>query len=335
MNNKSVIVTKLGGLENLQIIETQAPEPEAGEVRIKVKAAGVSQADVTIREGMYPKKFKPPFTLGYDLIGVVDKLGSGVDQFQVGDTVAAITVIGSYTQYICWRADDLTLIPSDIDPIKAVCCLLNYMTAYQMLHRTAQVKTGERILIHSAAGGVGSALIQLGKIAGLEMLGTTSTSKLDVVESLGGTPIDYTQEDFVDRISQLTGDGVDAVFDAIGGDHFTRSFKTLRRGGRFVGYGFTSKMGKPIIGRIDTFARLVLMMLFPQGKKASFYGIMFVKAAHPDWFKQDLAKLFNLLRQDKIDPLVSAVLPLEEAPKALEMIEKRQVRGKIVLSLSK
>ncbi len=332
MKNTRVIVTKVGGAEGLKVVEDEAPEPGFGEVRIEVKAAGVSHADVTIREGMYPKSFKPPFTLGYDIVGIVEKLGPGVNEFQVGDTVAALTVIGGYTRYLCWKADDLTLVPAGADYVKAVCLILNYVTAYQMLHRIAKVKTGERVLIHSAAGGVGSALIQLGSLAKLEMLGTASTSKLSLVERLGATPIDYTQEDFVRRVREITNDGVDAVFDAIGGANFTRSFRTLRKGGRFVGYGFTSKMGQRFIGRVDTFARLALMMLIPNNRSAAFYGIMFVKAAHPDWFKEDLEALLGLLMQGKIDPLVSAVLPLKEAPKAIEMLEKRQVNGKIILT---
>lgn len=332
MKNIHVIVTKIGGPEGIQVIEDEAQEPEADEVRIAVQAAGVSQADVTIREGMYPQSKKPPFTLGYDSVGTVEKLGANVTQFHLGDMVAALTVWGSYTRYLCWRADDLTLVPAGVDPVKAVCLILNYVTAYQMLHRTAKVKPGERVLIHSAAGGVGSALIQLGKLLNLEMLGTTSTSKLPLVQELGATPIDYTQEDFVTRTLQLTGDGVDVVFDAIGGSNFSRSYKTLRKGGRFIGYGYTSQIGKPIMGRIDTFGRLIGMMLKPDGRSATFYGIKINKDAHPDWFKTDLNELFQLLLQGKIDPIVSAVLPLEEAPNALAMLEQRQVTGKVVLT---
>jgi NADPH2:quinone reductase len=200
-----------------------------------------------------------------------------------------------------------------------------------MLYRTAKAQKGETVLIHSGAGGVGTALIQLGKLLELKMLATASTSKLELVKNLGAIPIDYTKEDFTQRVRELVPEGIDAVFDAIGGSSFTRSFNCLKPKGRFIGYGFTSKMNSPFWGRLDTFTRFGLMKLFPRGREATFYGIMFVKAAHPDWFKEDLTHLFNLLEQGKIDPIVNSVFPLEQARQAHELMESRQVMGKIVL----
>jgi NADPH:quinone reductase-like Zn-dependent oxidoreductase len=331
MKNKRVLVTAIGGPEVLKIVEDEPLEPAPGEVRIMVKAAGVSQADITIREGMYPQSAKPPFTLGYDAVGVIDKIGVGVNGFNVGDLVAVITVRGSYTRYLCWSANDVILIPEGIEPAKAVCLLLNYLTAYQLLHRVAKVKSGDKILFHSAAGGVGTAIAQLGKLAGLQMYGTASTAKLDFVKSLGVTPIDYSKEDFGVAIKKVVPEGVDVVFDAIGGSSFTRSFETLKRGGHFVGYGFTAKMGQPIRGRLDTFARFGWMKLWSRGRKATFYGIMFMKRSHPEWFKTDLRQIFELFVAGKLDPVVAATFSLEEAAKALELLEKRLVTGKVVL----
>lgn len=332
MRNTRVIVSRIGGPEVLQVVEDEAPEPGAGQVRVAVRAAGVSHADVTIREGMYPVPARVPFTLGYDCVGVVEKLGPGADgRWKVGDRVAAITVRGSYARYLVWPADDLTAVPEGLDDAEAVSLVLNYVTAYQMMHRVAKLRAGERALIHSAAGGVGSALVQLGKAAGLETFGTASASKQELVREMGATPIDYTREEFGARVREMTGgEGVDAVFDAIGGDSFTRSFGALRRGGRFVGYGYTAKVGKGQWGRIDTFARLGWMMLQP-GRTARFYGIMFAKAKHPEWFGADLGALFGMLASGAIRPIVAAVLPLTEAAEAHRMLERREVRGKIVL----
>ncbi|MBC8161068.1 MAG: zinc-binding dehydrogenase [Roseiflexaceae bacterium] len=331
MKNMRVVVTRIGGPEVVQVLSDAAPEPKAGEVRLRVLAAGVSQADITIREGFYTNSVKTPFTLGYDCVGVVEKLGAGVQQLRVGDHVAAITVRGSHAEYICWPADDCAPIPADVDPVKAVCLLLNYMTAYQMLHRVAQIKAGDRLLVHSAAGGVGSALVQLGHLAGAELYGTASSSKLDFVRGLGATPIDYTTEDFVERVRSFVPGGVDVVFDAIGGANFSRSFETLTPRGQFVGYGFTAKVGQRF-GRVDTFARLGWMFIARGGRKVAFYGIMFMKKDHADWFRADLQELLRLYQSGQIDPAVSAVLPLQQAREALALLETRKVSGKVVLT---
>jgi NADPH:quinone reductase-like Zn-dependent oxidoreductase len=327
--NQRVIIRAYGHADRLELVDEPVPAPGAGEIRIAVEAAGVSQADITIRHGMYPQRAALPFGLGYDVVGRVDAVGPGVTRWRAGDRVAAITVRGGYARYLCWPADDVAAVPEELDAAKAVSLLLNYLTAYQLLHRKAKVQRGERVLVTSAAGGVGSALLQLGRLAGLELVGTASTGKLELVRSLGATAIDYAREDVVARVRESGGG--DVALDAIGGVNFTRAYRTLRRGGRFVGYGFTSKMGSPWRGRIDTFARLAWMMLLPDGRSASFYGIMFMKRSHPDWFWEDLATLFRLHSEGAIDPIVAGRLPLTEARKAHEMIESGAVQGKLVL----
>jgi NADPH:quinone reductase-like Zn-dependent oxidoreductase len=294
VNNLSVIVTKIGGPEVVQVVTSPLPVPGPGEVRIRVEAAGLSQADITIREGMYPQSAAPPFVLGYDAVGIVDAHGAGVTSPPLGQRVAAITVRGSHTRFLCWPAAELIAVPEGIEPAKAVCLLLNYLTAYQLLHRVARVQPGQRVLVQSAAGGVGTALLQLGQLHGLELFGTASTPKLETVRALGATPIDYTRGDLVAEVRQHAPDGVDVAFDAIGGASYTRSFRTLGPQGLFIGYGFTAKMGQPIRGRIDTFARMGWMFLTRGRRRVSFYGIMFMKAAHPEWFHADLVALFQL-----------------------------------------
>ena len=160
----------------------------------------------------------------------------------MGQIVAALPVVGAYAEYLCLPEGAVVPVPSDLDPAEAVSLVLNYVTAYQMMHRSAQVKPGERVLIHSAAAGVGTVLLQLGKLVELEMYATASRPKHTLVSSLGGAPIDYRKEDFVKQVLVLTGDGVDAVFDGIGGDHLWRSYKTLRAGGRVISYGLTSTL---------------------------------------------------------------------------------------------
>jgi len=247
MGYKRIIITEFGGPEVLKMIdETIMPKPKTGEVRVKVLVTGAAFTDVMIRKGKYPDvKEKPPFSPGYDMVGVVDELGEGVTRFKVGQQVADLTVIGAYSEYLCLPDSRLTPVPEGIDPAETVSLVLSYVTAYQMLHRVAKVKRGQRILIHGAGGAVGTAMMQLGKLLDLEMYGTASKSKHELVKRLSATPIDYKGEDFVERIHSLTGDGVDSVFDPIGGDNFKRSFNALRRGGKLVAYGFyNAVMGK-------------------------------------------------------------------------------------------
>src|SRR5919112_674183 len=240
MKQKQVLLTKKGGPEVLEVVEREVPEPGPGEARVKVLATGVAFADVMMRHGLYPGVPEFPFTPGYDLVGEVEDLGPGVSAVAVGQRVAALTQIGAHAQYVSLPAEELVRVPADVDAAEAASLPLNYVTAHQMLFRVARVRPGERILVHGAAGGVGTALLQLGGLQGLEMYGTASAGKHDLVSGLGATPIDYKAEDFVERVRALTGDGMDAVFDHIGGVHVARSFATLHRGPRLLPYGLSS-----------------------------------------------------------------------------------------------
>ncbi|HEY9650040.1 MAG TPA: alcohol dehydrogenase catalytic domain-containing protein, partial [Coleofasciculaceae cyanobacterium] len=205
MKYKRVIITHHGGPEVLQVIEDELPEPQAGEVRVKILATSAAFTDVLVREGLYPGIPPVPFSPGYDIVGSIDKLGTGVSTLKLRQRVVALTIVGGYAEYLCLPAAELVPIPVNVDPIEAVCLVLSYVTAYQLLHRVAKVKPGERILIHGAGGAVGMALLQLGKLKNLEMYGTASQGKHEFVSHLGATPIDYQNEDFVERIRQLTG----------------------------------------------------------------------------------------------------------------------------------
>jgi len=174
MRHTRVIVTHYGGPDALRVVEEECPEPKSGEVRVRVLAAGVSLPDLLMREGVHPEKPRLPFTPGWDLIGVVDRLGADISGIEPGHIVAALPISGAYAEFVCLPQRELIPAPSELDAAEAVSLVLNYVTAYQMLHRSAKVRSGQRALIHSAAGGVGSALLQLGRLAGLEMYGTCS-----------------------------------------------------------------------------------------------------------------------------------------------------------------
>ena len=176
MKNRRIIISRKGGPEVLKLIEEEAPSPAGGEVRVRVQAAGVAFADIMMREGLYPGAPPVPFTPGYDIVGLVDEPGAGVKSLSPGKRVAALTKVGGYADYLCLPEKDLVEMPIGLDPAEAVCLVLNYMTAWQMLHRVAHVREGEKILIHGAAGGVGTALLQLGVLSGLELYGTASKS---------------------------------------------------------------------------------------------------------------------------------------------------------------
>jgi len=338
-----VVVTQYGGPEALQVVEEECPEPKPGEVRVKVLAAGVSLPDILAREGVHPETPLPPFTPGWDLVGVVDRLGDGVSGVEPGQTVAAMPISGAYAELVCLPQRTLVPVPAGLDPAEAVSLVLNYITAYQMMHRSAKARSGQRALIHGAAGGVGTALLQLGGLSGLEMYGTCSPRGAAAVTELGGVPIDYREKDFVKEIHRLTGDGVDVVFDPIGGAHLWQSRKALRPGGKVVGYGLsTSLRGEGLTssrpGRRQRFRGTGVFALYiaggwllPGRKRVVPYSIQTLMRVKPAWFRQDLITLFDLLKEKKIQPIIAQRFPLAEARRAQEMLEKGGVIGKIVL----
>jgi NADPH:quinone reductase-like Zn-dependent oxidoreductase len=335
-----IIVRRRGGPEVLESIEEHACEPRRGEVRVRILAAGVSYADMLMREGVHPEKTRLPFTPGWDLVGVVDKLGEGVSEVAAGQMVAALPIHGGYAQYICLPQDELVPVPAELDPVEAACLVLNYVTAYQMMHRLAHAASGQRALIHGAAGGIGTALLQLGRLFELEMYGTASRPAHPTVSNLGATPIDYRQVDFVEEIGRLTGDGVDIVFDGIGGTHVWRSFKSLRGGGRVLAYGLTStlhggQLKSGLRHRLRGLVRIAFYMaaaFFLPGKRRVLpYSIQNFKRWRPAWFREDLTTLLDLLRERKIQPIVAEQIPLSDAKRAHELLGQGSVKGKIVL----
>jgi NADPH:quinone reductase-like Zn-dependent oxidoreductase len=346
-----IIVTRYGGPDALQVMEEECPEPKRGEVRVRVLAAGVALPDIMAREGIHPETPAVPFTPGWDLVGEVDRLGDGVYKskpgskpgIEAGQIVAALPIHGAYAEFVCLPQRELVPVPTGLDAAEAVSLILNYITAYQMLHRSARVKPGQRVLIHGAAGGVGTALLQLGRLAGLEMYGTCSSSGASTVSELGGVPIDYRHQDFVAEIHRLTGEGVEVVFDGIGGSHIWRSREALCPGGKVVAYGLTGSLsgGRLASGRPSGRHRFREIRIFglyiarswllPGRKRVVPYSIQTLKRLRPALFRQDLMALLDLLQQQKIKPLIAQRFPLAQARQAQELLGKGGVTGKIVL----
>jgi NADPH:quinone reductase-like Zn-dependent oxidoreductase len=335
-----VRISRFGGPEVLQVVEEPTiPEPGPGEVRIKVLAAGTGFTDTMIRRGRYPDFKGPlPFTPGYEIVGLVEKIGRGVAATLGGKMVADLCVVGGYAQYAIrpWRY--LVPVPDGIDPAEAACIPLAYLTAFQMLTRYRKLPLGATILVVGASGTVGTALLDLARHLGLKAIGTSSAVNLPAIERFGAAAIDYRAGDFVTAVRHLTAGeaGVDIAFDAIGGAHFGRSFACLAPRGLLVGYG-SQRMAvgrESLIAAGLGLARLklwsALSFLF-SGRRAVFYSITARRSTHPEEFKADMAALFQLVRGGAIQPVVIERLPLAAASEVHARIDRGGLGGKIVL----
>lgn len=339
MTYKQITIYKTGGPNVLQFESHEFVPVKANEVLIRIYFAGVSFADILMREGVYADMPRLPFVPGYDIVGIVEKVGAAVTLVHEGDLVAALTKTGGYSQYISLDENELVIIPSGVDLAAASALILNYVTAWQMLHRHCNISAGQAVLIHAAGGGVGTALLQLGELQGLKMFGTVSESKASIVEQYEAIAIDYRKQDFVQTIEKLSPGGVDFVFDGVGHTAW-RSYKSLTRNGTLVLYGLTSilqhgrRTPSGIIKTISGYS-LLLKSLIPLGRTVNLYQITAYKKNHPQWFHEDLAALFHLLQEKQISPLIHEILPLKEAAHAHERMGSGRVRGKIILDCSK
>jgi NADPH:quinone reductase-like Zn-dependent oxidoreductase len=268
-----------------------------------------------------------PFVPGYAIVGVVDAAGAGVTQAAQGTEVAAYLIVGGYAEYVYLPENQIIPVPPSLNPAEAVTLVLNYVTVYQALNRSAKVKAGDKVLIIGASGGIGTAFLQLGRLAGLRMYGIASKSKHAIVTEYGATPIDYHTEDFVEVIRRAEPGGLDAVFDGVGGDYPERAFPLLRRGGVLVGYGNPLSMR----GLLRALAKMLVLSLLPNGKRIKPYGASASLPFNRKPFLEDWAVLFRLLQQGKIRPVISGEFPLLEAARANALLESGQVIGNLVL----
>jgi NADPH:quinone reductase len=353
---KRVVVDHYGGPEVLRVVEDDVPRPGPGEVRIRVLAAGVSYTDAMLRAGTYLGVPKPPFTPGYELVGVVEEVGPACSRLRVGDRIGSLTVWGADAERVCVLEENAVEVPEDLDPAEVLSLVLTYMTAYQLLHRTARVKRDEAVLVHGAAGRVGTAVLELGAVAGLRMYGTCAALDRAVVERLDAVAIDYRNEDFLERVRELPGKGVDVVLDGLGGWLSLRSFRALRPGGRLVIYGHSSSIShghRSWRGWIEWYTAtmtVTLWGLLSPGRRVSAYRIQKLREGHqviprgarhplpvgggprdPELFREDFGALLELLREGKIHPVVAERMPLSEARRAHELLESSAAKGKLVL----
>jgi len=297
MKYKSISATHFGDPEVLKVIENDLRSPLAGEARIRVLAAPVCRPDITVRRGeaLYsgtPLGQKIPLTPGYAVVGVVEAVGPGVREVAVGERVGALTVTGGYSEVIYWKSNRLIPIPPALDPAESVTLILNYLVAYQALHRSAKVKAGEKALIIGASGGIGTALLQLGSLASLTLYGTASPEKHPILTEYGATPIDYHTQDFVEVVRRAEPDGLDVVFDGVSSiETIHGGLALLRRGGRLVSFG--EPAGLPVLFRI--FRKMIAVNLLQREKTLKLYGTSTYFLGDRKPYLEDWAPLFRLL----------------------------------------
>ncbi len=337
------MLTKAGGLDALRVVELPLSDPGPGELCVRVQAAGVGATDLMMLDGSYPFAPKIPFVLGYEAAGVVDAVGAGVSGFAVGQRVAALTVWGAFAEYLVRGAEHFVPIPDAVSEADAAAVVLNFVTAWQMIHRAAKVpaladpaggaqaaSAGREwtALVTGAAGGVGSAAVQLLRLAGVRVIGAAAKTKHERLRALGATPIDSRSGRLAALVHEAVPAGVDFAFDAVGGRSVGECLQALRRGGRLVGFGF---MGAPSrLARLQTLVNVFLGSRL-RGRRGAFYGITMQYRRDPQPFREDLPKIFALLAERRVDPLITERLPVLDARTALEHLASGNVQGKIVL----
>ena len=323
---QAIMLTGRGGLDMFKQVELPLLQPAPHQVRLRVRATAAGGTDLTMRRGRYMFAPRYPFVPGYEVIGEVDALGSAVTSLRQGQRVAALTVHGAYAEQLLVAADELVPVPDGVDDAAAVALILNYVTAYQALHRSARLQPGQTALVTGASGGVGSALLELLALQGVKAFGAASPRQQAFVSSFGATPIVLDRQGGEPLGEQLP-EPVDAALDALGGKYVGQCVRATRLGGTVVAYGFSSTLGDRMA---LTRGVLALGMAPLRGRRARFYGITALYRRDKRPFLTDLALLFEWLREGKLRPRIHAKLPLLAAAEAGAMLERGGVQGKIV-----
>ncbi len=323
---RAVLLYGKGGLGQLREADLQLEEPRAGEVRIRVLATGAGSTDVTMRTGYYPYRPDFPFVPGYEVLGTVDAMGDGVTGLSIGQRVCALTVYGGYAQYLTRAAEDFVVVPDGLDDADVVALILNYVTAYQMIHRVAKLSRGQSALVTGANGGVGTALLELLRVHGVRALGAVSKKHTAIAKSLGAIPIARDAPLDV-SVREIVPEGVDASFDVLGGKSTSECVRATKRGGTIVGYGFMAAKSTWLVLR--GYLSLYLGSRL-RGRSGSFYGITMIYRKDKAPFREDIAKLLELLVTKQIKPTIAKRLPLLAARQAQELLVEGGVEGKIV-----
>ena len=328
----------------LRVTRRALPAPAAGQALVRVEATAVSFAESAMRRGRYYGQPAFPFVPGYDLVGTVDAVGPGVDRALIGRRVAALTKTGGWTSAALLTAADLVEVPEGVDAAEAETLVVNGLTAYQMLHRSAKVQAGQTILVLGASGGVGTVLVQLARHAGVRVIGTASPRHHEALRALGVEPIDYRDPDLAGHVRALAPHGVDAVFDHLGGASVNLSHRLLNRTGTLVSYSIAAKLDDStplLIDFLPLLAKLAIWNYLPTRRHASFYNV-WAGLGKPDSAKRrafrtrihtDLTHVLGLLRDGVLTAQIAARYPLTEAAAALELSESagRTALGKIIL----
>ena len=329
---RALHLTGKGGLDRLVEVDLPLVDPGPGELRVTVRATGAGSTDITMRTAYYPYRPDFPFVPGYEVVGEVDAVGAGVTGFRVGQRVAALTVYGGYAERMVRSADDFVPVPDGLDDAEVVALILNYVTAYQMVHREAKLRAGQSALVTGANGGVGTALLELLRLIDVRALGAASPKHHDYVRSLGGEPVASRTVALDVATRAVLPDGVDAAFDGMSGSGTGECVRALKRGGIVVGYGFmgTSPGGSPSLLAVMRGYGSLFVGAPLTGRRGAFYGITALYRKDKRPFREDLATLFGLLASRSITPRIAARLPLLAAREAQAMLEAGGVAGKIV-----
>jgi len=342
-NNIEYRINEFGGASKIVPMVTRLAKPGKGEVQLRMVAMGLSMADILIRRGLYMDVKKPNVVMGYEGIGIVEALGSDVSEafpkLYKGLQVAVMSMTGNNTHFRNIAAHEVVPLPSlvsDSELPSVAALMLNYVTAYQMLHRQSLVfndQTTKKVLVHSAAGGVGLAIIQLLSGLNVDVYGTASKKNHARLRHYGITLIDYKNEDVV-SVCQRVG-GMDIVFDGIGGSHLNLSNKCLSKKGRLVCYGMMELVKEKSTSRWTFFKFLATSIHYMIKTKASsrysFYSVTQMREKQPKWFVDDFNHIFNAFKKGEVKPVLAPVLPLTQLAKAHQQLEQGLTVGKQVL----
>mgnify|MGYP001204337787 FL=1 len=335
-----IAITKAGSPSVLKIHDIEMPSPSEGEVCIEVHYAGINFADTLMRLGLYQPRPPFPFTPGYEVSGTIHSLGSGVNEFEVGQRVVAAMPTGGQCSHVTVKVSRVIPIPDDMGLDEAAAMPVTYLTAHHMLHYLGHLKKGDTVLIHGGAGGVGTAALQLCQWAGIEKVwATASGHKAEIIRSFGGIPIDRHNEDFTQIVKDATNNrGVDHILDPIGGDNLTRSLSCLAEGGRLYTYGLSSAA--------PTSKRSLLKAFFALRKTPKFdalrlmtrnrgvFGVHMGTWKDEEAMAQQLKRIMEGVKEGHLKPVIDSVFDAKDVAKAHQHIHDAKNIGKVLLRFS-
>jgi NADPH:quinone reductase-like Zn-dependent oxidoreductase len=324
--------------DGLEVRRGPVPTLGPGQVLVRMEATGVSFAEQQMRRGRYYDQPPFPFVPGYDVVGTVQAAGSEVERDLIGTRVAALTKTGGWASHVVLDAADVVEVPEGLGAAEAETAVVNGITAWQMLHRKARVRSGQTILVHGANGGVGSILVQLALVAGVRVIGTASARHHDALRALGVVPVDYRNDDIAARVRELAPAGVDAVFDHVGGQSLIDSWHLLAQGGTLVSYGSASTRdasGSKQWPVLKLLGRVWMWNALPNARHAYFFNVWAGKVLAKNRFRArlraDLTQVFTAMRRGDIRAAIAAQFPLTQVADAVRLAESGTASGKVIL----